>query len=175
LGTPQSISELARHWTAVQPTVASYISFAIRNFNDAQDVLQDVAATLVETFERYDRTKPFLPWALGVARYKVLVYRRVHATECILGIESLERLAHVYGDMGSQFDLWHEALERCLQKIPDKSQQLLRLRYEKDMKPGQIAGQVKSSVAAVKMNLHRIRHLLRDCVKSHVTRERAAL
>jgi RNA polymerase sigma-70 factor, ECF subfamily len=60
--------QLARLWTESQPVVASYILSIIPNFHQAEDVLQQVAAALVGEFQRFDPSKPFLPWVLGIAR-----------------------------------------------------------------------------------------------------------
>src|ERR1700759_5556565 len=74
----QSIQDLAREWTAAQPGVAIFISSLIPDLHDAQDVLQDVAATVFAS--ACEKTAPphsLRPGAIGFARHKALdFYRR---------------------------------------------------------------------------------------------------
>ena len=57
---------LARFWTQHQPTVGAYVLAMIPNFHQSEDVLQQVAVVLVREFDKYDTSRPFLPWALGL-------------------------------------------------------------------------------------------------------------
>src|SRR6478752_4145777 len=74
--TQQASEQLARLWTEAQPIVAAFILSAIPDFHQAEDVLQQVAVVLVREFEQFDTSRPFLPWALGIARNLVAKSRR---------------------------------------------------------------------------------------------------
>src|SRR4051794_12552203 len=72
----QSSEQLARLWTESQPVVAAFILSVIPDFHQAEDVLQQVAVVLVREFDRFDPSRPFLPWALGIARNLAMKSRR---------------------------------------------------------------------------------------------------
>src|SRR6476661_8442656 len=46
---------------------------------DAEDVFQDISRTLWDKFGEFESDTNFLGWALSIARFKVLHYRRVKA------------------------------------------------------------------------------------------------
>ena len=63
----ENTEKLARLWTESQSVVASYIFSLVRDFHLAEDILQQVAVVLVREFEKYDPSRPFLPWTMGIA------------------------------------------------------------------------------------------------------------
>src|SRR5690606_7155690 len=79
----QNTEQLARLWTESQPIVASYIISLVPNFHQAEDVLQQVAVILVREFDKYDLNRPFLPWAMGIAKNVALKSRRQAALDSV--------------------------------------------------------------------------------------------
>ena len=53
------------------PGVSAFITSIIRNFEDRNDILQDTAVAVVESFEKYDPAYNFTAWAIGIARNKI--------------------------------------------------------------------------------------------------------
>ena len=68
--------QFTRRWTEAQPIVAGYISAVVPDFQEAEDLLQDVAVILLRKFPEYDAQRPFVAWAIGIAKREVLVARR---------------------------------------------------------------------------------------------------
>ena len=63
--------EVARLWVLAQPTVSAFIASLVRDFRDRDDVLQDVAVAVIDSFRSYDPSRPFVAWAIGIARNEV--------------------------------------------------------------------------------------------------------
>ncbi len=59
--------QATRQWTLAQPVVSAFLTSVVRDFRDRDDVLQDVAVAVVECFDRWDRERPFVAWAMGDA------------------------------------------------------------------------------------------------------------
>ena len=59
----------------------------------------------------------------------------------------------------------HVALEQCLEKLPDRSRRLLKLRYEQSLKLREVAEVLGASLDSVHKALSRLRDRLRDCVE----------
>jgi RNA polymerase sigma-70 factor (ECF subfamily) len=89
---PHEAEQFAALWTAAQPTISAFIRTLIRDFQQADEVLQRVAVTLVRKFDQYDPSRPFGAWAIGVAKYEVLYFRRERATDKHLSV----RVAQVH-------------------------------------------------------------------------------
>ncbi len=158
--------QLARLWTRTQPAVAAYVSSLLPDFHQAEDVLQEVAVTLVQRFDDYDPQQPFLPWALGVARNKVLASRRTFSVDRHVFDEELtERLASVCEEMSGELDSRREALRKCVEQIHGHARQALELRYADGLKPAEAAKHLGLSDSNVRVMLHRARTLLRECIE----------
>ena len=57
------------------------------------------------------------------------------------------------------------ALRGCLQKLPEKSRELVQLYYYNDVGTPEIAGQLEMKADTVCRALSRVREKLRDCIQ----------
>jgi RNA polymerase sigma-70 factor (ECF subfamily) len=160
-----------RLWTAAQPAVAGYIRSLIRG-TDADDVLQETALTLFRRFADYDPARPFVAWALGVAKFQVLGHRR-DAARSFLTFDSplLERYTDGWADSCPSSDYRAGALENCFGELTGRARQVLQMRYFEGFTAEEIARRTASSGAAVRMMLQRIRDSLRACVEHQLSTE----
>lgn len=72
--------EAARLWTLAVPAVSAFISSLVRDFQDRDDLLQNVAVAVLESFDRYDPSFSFTGWAIGIARNQIRLYYRKKGT-----------------------------------------------------------------------------------------------
>ena len=63
------------------------------------------------------------------------------------------------------------ALLTCLEELPPRARELIRLRYYGEHGPQEIAGLLRRSVAGVNAALVKARDLLRGCVRRKLARE----
>ncbi len=71
--------QVMRQWTLAQPVIASYITALVRDFAVRDDLLQDVAVAVLESVDRYDPSKPFIGWAIGITRNILRNHFRRHS------------------------------------------------------------------------------------------------
>ncbi|MBN1672603.1 MAG: sigma-70 family RNA polymerase sigma factor [Kiritimatiellae bacterium] len=162
--------QFTRHWTQAQPVVAGYISSMVTDFHEAEDLLQDVAVVLLRKFGEYDSRRPFVAWALGVARYEILSSRRAHARSFLsYRPEVVDAVTESYAEMAPELDARAAALRRCLSRVKGRGLKLLQFRYEKALKPREIAERVNMKAGAVRVMLTRVRDALRACIEKHVS------
>ena len=74
--TDEQQEQFTKLWTASQPVVNQYVASVIRDSWIVRDVVQSTPLALLRKFAEYDSSRPFLPWALGVARFEILSHRR---------------------------------------------------------------------------------------------------
>jgi len=164
--------QLTVRWTLAQPVLTSYIASTVRNKNDVQDVVQDVAVAVARGYAKSDRSRPFLPWALGIARHKIADYqRKYYSNKQIFDSELLEKISVAYHEIEPEVNDTRRALDDCVARLQERGQAIVKLRYTHDLKPPQIADRVGLSANAVAVALHRIRKTLSDCVRSRLERE----
>jgi len=167
-----SRTQLTLLWTQAQPTVASFIRSMVPHHADAEDVLQRTAYDIATNFEQYDTDRPFVAWAIGIAKYKVLDYRRDKGREkTVFNNAALEHLAVAYAQQSEALGEHSHALRSCLEKLSFKARSLVELRYMQNLKPAEIAAQVGTTPNTVSNALSRTRESLRQCIERHGRRE----
>jgi RNA polymerase sigma-70 factor, ECF subfamily len=141
---------------------------------DADDLVQDIAKALWESYESYDPARPFVGWSLGVARNLVRNrFRHQHVRRnMVVDSEACERIADhvsaVLEDRHSTFDEQKEALAHCLQELPSSSGQLICWRYYDRLSLEDIAIRIKKTYTATNTTMTRIRSALMECIKTRM-------
>jgi len=160
-----------KQWTLVQPVVSAFIAAVVRDFSVRDDILQDVAVAVLESYERYDPSRPFQTWALGIARNQIRSYLRRQKKDLLTFDEQvIANLADGFNELaGQQRSLEH--LQGCVGKLDPKAIELLELRYSTGLKPAAIAERLHSNANNIAKALQRIRDLLRECIRRQMTAE----
>jgi len=162
----EQAERFAAMWTSAQPTVAAFIRTLVPDYLEADEVLQRVAVALVRKYSQYDPTRSFASWAIGVAKFEVLYFRRERATDRhIFGDDIVEQVAGQYEILAEEIDPLRDALRHCLDQLAGRSRQVVELRYRRGMPSHNIAQEMDLSAGAVRMLLCRVRDTLRRCVK----------
>jgi RNA polymerase sigma-70 factor, ECF subfamily len=169
---PEQAEQFAALWTAAHSTISALIRTLIPDYQQADEVLQRVAVTLVRKFDQYDASRSFAAWAVGVAKYEVLYYRRERATDKhLFGDDIVEQIASRYEVLAEEADPLREALRQCLDQLQGRSKRVIDLRYRRGMKSQAIADEMSLSAGAVRMLLCRVREALRRCIERRVDRQ----
>jgi RNA polymerase sigma-70 factor (ECF subfamily) len=169
-----SNEEIAWQWTASLPSVAAYVRSFTHDFHDAQDILQDVSVAVVRKYADYDRNKPFVAWAIGIARNELLAYRRRKGVyRQFFDDESCEKIGEAFAAAEEEMNPVLEALHKCMRQASGKSQRLLRLRYVDALRYEDIAKTLNVSIGSIKVGMHRLRAALRDCVERRMNNARS--
>jgi RNA polymerase sigma-70 factor, ECF subfamily len=161
-------------WTQAQSTVACFVHTGIRDRGHAEDLIQEIAMTLLRKFADYDTTKPFLPWAMGVAKFAILGSKRDYARSRLVFDDALlERISHTFLEVASAQREEVEFLDTCLTKLAPKARRMVRLRYYDSLDLAEIARTLGTSEVATRVGLLRIRQQLRKCIENHLLLERS--
>jgi len=139
---------------------------------EASEVLQNVIVVL---WQKYESAEDFKKWAFGVARLEVLKF-----------LQSRKRDRHVFdGDLVNQLadravllDRRHsverDALEGCLQKLPDGQRDLVLQAYAKGCSMDELAAARGQTPMSLYKFLHRTRQILLECVQKTIARSELA-
>jgi RNA polymerase sigma-70 factor (ECF subfamily) len=157
---------VAEQWHKWQTSIRAYLVASVHNYHDAEDLLSQVAVAVARDFEKYDPDTPFIRWAVAIARNRVLNYRRSKAmNKLIFSQETLDVLAGAMPEEPPAETATKAALDQCIGKLQDRSRQVLKLRYEQDLKPREIAPRLNMTASAVTTLMHRVHKALARCVK----------
>ena len=169
----QEQERFMRLWTDAQPAVVNYLHAMVRDPAMAKDLVQETAMVLFRRFGDYDGQRPFLGWALGVAKFQVLGLHRDGARSFItFDTELFEKFTEVWADTAPTASEQSAALEVCLERLPARPRQMVRWRYFEELSSEEIAGLLGTKSAAVRVALQRIREQLRVCIERQMGPER---
>jgi RNA polymerase sigma-70 factor (ECF subfamily) len=158
--------QIARLWTQALPAVSALIGATVIDFHDAEDLLGQVAETVVTKACDYDPQRPFIPWAMGIARYRILQYFERRRTDRHVGFddETLGLLADAHCELAEEAPARLAALRQCLGQLQGKSKRVLDMRYLHDHRSNWIAEKMGMTPGAVWTLLHRARKALAECI-----------
>jgi RNA polymerase sigma-70 factor, ECF subfamily len=169
----QDQERFMRLWTDAQPAVVNYLHAMVRDPAMAKDLVQETALVLFRRFGDYDGQRPFLAWALGVAKFQVLGLHRDGARSFItFDTELFEKFTEVWAETAPAASEQSAALEVCLERLPARPRQMVRWRYFEELSAEEIAGLLGLKSPAVRVALQRIREQLRICIERQRRLER---
>lgn len=129
------------------------------------DVLQETFLTVTRKAADFEPGTNFAKWACSIARYKVMEEQRaIRRSQRLLSPDVMEALAVT--EEAYARDPRIDQLPDCLERLPEGMKRLLRLRYQEDHTPAEVAERVGWSSNAVYVGLSRARTLLRECLEN---------
>ena len=155
-GDLSAFEELVR---GLQRRVYGFAFQQLRDYDEAQDLTQEIFVKLFRNLDRYDPARPFEPWFWKLAANTAINFRRKRVP---LPVEqppdSAENAA-----TGEAFK--HDpALVAALAGLDPSYRLPLLLHYYADLSLEQVASSLSVSVPAIKSRLHRARALLRNAL-----------
>jgi RNA polymerase sigma-70 factor (ECF subfamily) len=160
-------AEFAERLRAHQVQVFGYIYSLVRNFDDADDLFQQTSLAMWNKFDQFDRSRSFVAWACGVARFEVSNFLRARSRQrlsfsddlSLLLIDAQEALER------DRVEERREVLAGCLKKLRQRDQELVEACYGEESRVPEVAKAWGRSPQSVHNSLRRIRHVLFECVR----------
>ncbi|MEM1297130.1 MAG: sigma-70 family RNA polymerase sigma factor [Verrucomicrobiota bacterium] len=160
------LTEFTLLWTQAQPAVMAFIRSVTPQLADAEDILQETARQVASRFDEYDPERPFGAWAMGVAKYKVMEWRRCQKKAALLfDEEAIEAIHFSYTAPSADWRETGWAIDHCLRKASPAAERLLIMRYLEELKPAEIARRTESTANSVSVRLTRARDALKQCLE----------
>ena len=171
---PADQQEFLRVFLANEREIQRYVAALVPARADAQEIVQQTAILLWEKFDKYDRSRPFAPWA---CRFALNVTRRWMARrqrwKALLQDGLAEELVSRRKQLQPEFDTRLKHLSHCLQKLPDDQRTIVDGYYFQQLDINTVAQQAERTVEAIYKVLHRIRRKLRGCIERSLREEAA--
>ena len=150
------------------------------------DIAQEAFIVAYQRMAEFDEGRDFGAWVRGIARNLVINERRKNArrkriisdnlTDIL--VSSSSAAEDEEGEAEAAFGMGvgtgdvakakMAALRECLQVMPEKSQAMIKARYEENASAPDIAEQLDMKSAAVRKSLERIRTALRKCMEERL-------
>ncbi|QDU57601.1 sigma-70 family RNA polymerase sigma factor [Aeoliella mucimassa] len=158
--------DFATQWAESYDRIRAYVRIFVPAWHDAEDVIQETAVAIAKDYEKYDPERPFLEWAVGIARNRVYEYYRRCGRDrrMLFDVETVYKIESTLVELETQVDDYLESLEHCLDSLPKRSHSMLELRYKQSLSTGEIANRLKMTINSVYSRLSQIRMALRNCI-----------
>ena len=139
----------------------------------AREVLQRTNLVLCRKADNYEAGTNFKAWAMTVANYEVMSYRKRQVRERLVFTDEVDAMLGPDSDGRSSAQSERGAhLNHCLQGMSSKNRELLEWRYQGDRTMENIAEEIGSTIGAVKVKLHRLRRQLLGCIQNRMQKNR---
>lgn len=171
-GPSSSAEQFVRLFTACERRIRAFVRRIVPTQPDADDVMQEVAMVLWRKFDTFRTDGDFLAWAIGIAKFEVLAWRRDKARDREwLGGALIEILADESIADESRLGRQRESLAGCLERLSAAHRELLLAAYRPGARIQDVALQSGRSVGGFYQWLHRMKRMLLDCVRAQMSKK----
>lgn len=157
--------EFTRLFVARQATFHGFLMALVHDRHVADDLVQELACRMWTKFSEYERSRSFVSWGLGFARFLVHEWRRKQRRLPVpITDVTLEALADEAVHQITLYDESYEALRECLKGLTDHQRRILHGRYFEGRSVMDLARAGQRSDVAVYRVLERAHRALFDCM-----------
>ncbi|MGK0237129.1 MAG: RNA polymerase sigma-70 factor (ECF subfamily) [Candidatus Pelagisphaera sp.] len=159
-------------FTQNEQTLRTFVRSLVPTWHDTDEIVQEVALVAWQKFEQFERGTSFLKWTCVIARFKALAYRRKFARERLAFNEALMDVMADESVKEAEQRKWeYDALEGCLQKLPEKQRKWVTLAHTPGTSSLEMAQEMGIKPGAFYMRLNRIRNTLQHCINNSLKDE----
>lgn len=154
--------------------VYAYILSLVPSWHDADEIAQETNVRLWSEFERFELGTNFTAWAMRVAHFQILTWRKqASRSKLVYSPEIVNLVADAHADFSSTYDARHQALGDCVEGLSNRNRDLIAQYYADGAKVKEIAQGLKRTTESVYKALQRVRLALHKCIQQHIEREGA--
>ncbi len=154
--------------------LVAYARAVLGNYTAAEDVVQEAMLVVVRKFDQFQEGTSMLAWCRAIVRLEVLRVKQQRQRERTLAERLLDDAVDAAFDefhtaqRRDDAESWQEALERCLERVPDRGRRVLKARFVDELSYQQIGERVGMTLEAVRKALFRLKKQVRLCVETKI-------
>lgn len=154
---------------SVQSLLMAYIRTMVPQQHLAQDILQETNLVLLKKKSQFTTGTSFWHWSKKVAYFQIMAHWKTIKRNRLVFDEDI--LHQIEDEMNQLYELQdhQKRLQQCLEKLPEKQAEMVRLHYRHDMDLDQISKTTNSKKDAISAILYRARKKLYECIKTSST------
>ncbi|MDX1564133.1 MAG: RNA polymerase sigma factor [Phycisphaeraceae bacterium] len=151
---------------AARPAVMAYAMTLVRNYHVAEDLFQETMVAALYDLDKTARVDNLSAWLLGITRNKALKYFEREGREAPIGklAEMAQAALLETEENPMRGEDRHEALRQCLEHLPARTLDVIRMRFEEDAPYSTIARCMRMSEQAIRKVVSRGRQALYHCI-----------
>ncbi len=152
--------------------LVAYARAVLGNYTAAEDVVQEAMLVVVKKFDQFQEGTSMLAWCRSIVRLEVLRMKQQWQRDRTLAERLLDDAIDAAFDefqtarRRDDAESWRQALERCLERVPERGRSVLKARFVEELSYRQIGERVGMTLEAVRKALFRIKKQVRSCVET---------
>lgn len=167
-----SKEQFVRLLTQNERRVYGYILTMVVDWNDADEILQETNVRLWEEFDRFEPGTNFAAWAIRVAHYQVLTWRKQRdRSRLVFSDHAIQALAEARVPPEPMAMARQAALADCIGRLAPRNRDLIQRCYAGKRTIRRVAQELQRSVESVYKAVQRIRVALHDCIQQRLAAE----
>lgn len=162
---PLDHETILKHLFEARQRLSAAAWLIVRDTQAAEDLFQNVALKSVTKNVTFEHDGALLSWAMVSIKREAIDWLRKRKPETLgLDAELLDVITEEWTHHARPEGRRMEALRECLEAVPERSRQILHLRYFDGHACDEVALRVGASVEAVYQRLSRLHRQLKQCV-----------
>lgn len=156
-------------YIGVQRRLFGYVLSQVPNSSDADDIIQDTVSLMWAEFDRFVPGTNFAAWALCVARFQIMTYRKKALRKKNVFSELAINAIHETVEANQNIEQERQkTLGECLKKLNKKEKQILYFRYEVGETLRSVSERLQINANTLYSKLNRIHLGLLQCVRKNM-------
>lgn len=165
-------AQFVRLLTQNERRIYGFILSLVPNWNDADEILQETNVTLWKEFDKFQPGTNFAAWAIRVAHFHVLTWRKkVARGRLVFDQQFVDYVADQHENDDSLAEARHQALGSCIDELTVRNQELLSRCYAAEATIANVAESLERTTDSVYKALQRIRLALHKCVNRRLAQD----
>ena len=154
--------------------LVAYARAVLGDYAAAEDAVQEAMLVVVKKFDQFQEGTSMLAWCRAIVRLEVLRMKQQRQRERTLAERLLDdAIDAAYDEFQTaqrrdDAESWQQALEGCLERVPERGRSVLRARFVDELSYQQIGERVGMTLEAVRKALFRLKKQVRSCVETSV-------
>ncbi len=137
----------------------------------AEDIVQEAMLVVVKKYDVFEEGTSILAWCRSIVRIEVLRANQRRQRQRSLGDQLLDDAIDAAFDefqtarRRDEAKPWQDALGHCIERVPQRGQNVLRARFVDELSYQQIGDRVGMTLEAVRKALFRLKKQVRSCME----------
>jgi RNA polymerase sigma-70 factor (ECF subfamily) len=158
-------NQVLRQLLSRRRMLLAYIRALVRDYDLAEDIFQEVCLAVLRRQDLIAPGEGLDAYFRKIARHSAFAaLEKRGRAPAALSEEVLESLDRAWDGLSPEFEGKLEALNRCVEKLPPRSRNLLRMRYDHRLTGKNLGDQAGLTTSSAYVALSRVHRALRDCV-----------
>ena len=159
-------------YVGAQRRLFGFVLSLVPSSSDADDIVQKTASIMWSKFDEFEEGTDFAAWALCIARYQILTYRkRKKVKQRRFSDKAMDAIEVISESSFTEEDKLQEYLPHCLEKLKDNERKILYFRYEVGATLRSVAERVDMNINTLYSALNRIHVMLLHCIHRSMAQE----